>query len=861
MGENAANRSVTLRNAMLALTVFLLPFQKILYLHVPVPLEDVVPIFSAAYLKVTDIPLLATLVLFLLTERLQFFYVPRHLRWLVFPTLGLIGLSVLSVWQARIPLLAIVLAVRLALTLGLVLCSIRVEPRRVIWPLVAAALVNALVGALQYALQRPLGLSLEPQLGPENRAVAVMVVDGVRNLRAYGLTAHPNVLAPYLVVAILLLAASALRRTPDEPRLESLASGLCAVGLAVSYSRAAWAGLLLGGGVLAAGVLLRRDMRPRLAALRGPLTAMLLVFGMFAAVQYRQIASRFGVDIPYFGEDAPRTGGEYGLTTSETDRALLLQDSITLFDTHPLRGIGGHNWSVEAERSRAITPAYSPGFQWHPVHNLAVLISTEVGILGGLLWVGLTVTPWVLAAVTWRWHGLDVMALGWLAISVYLAWDGLLDHLAWSLPEGMGLMWISWGGLGMALENCRRSEAIPQAVKPDESLPPVHVSPSSLTLPGISMDVGALRTVLSAYAIIRLGLLLVIFLSSSVIPPGIPQEEMPPPAFPDNALLDGLVRWDSFWYGSVVDGYSMPAGEQSNVAYLPGYPLVIRLLISEDGPIYPVGILVSNLALLAALAYLYALARREFDDETAARAVFYAAAAPASVFLSAVNPASLALLLIAAVFYHAGEGQWWRAGLMGALAAVTHPAGVLTAAVIAFEGWHREGTRAWRALPAAGLALAGAGVYVGYMAIRFGDPLAYVHAQAAWGHDVSGLGILRLVGNTISALHIGPGFLAGQVSSIVLIDTLMTLCLLPLVIVVAIRMRPAYGVFAALAFLLPLLDGTVLSMTYHALVLVPCFLLLADWGRRRWLNWLVAGISLPLMAYLAMLFSRWYWVG
>jgi hypothetical protein len=50
-------------------------------------------------------------------------------------------------------------------------------------------------------------------------------------------------------------------------------------------------------------------------------------------------------------------------------------------------------------------------------------------------------------------------------------------------------------------------------------------------------------------------------------------------------------------------------------------------------------------------------------------------------------------------------------------------------------------------------------------------------------------------------------------------------------------------------------------MTRYVLMLVPCFILLATWGRRGWVDRLVLAIFLPLTANFAILFSHWYFVG
>lgn len=53
----------------------------------------------------------------------------------------------------------------------------------------------------------------------------------------------------------------------------------------------------------------------------------------------------------------------------------------------------------------------------------------------------------------------------------------------------------------------------------------------------------------------------------------------------------------------------------------------------------------------------------------------------------------------------------------------------------------------------------------------------------------------------------------------------------------------------------------VVCSTHSRSFALPCFLLLAVWGRQQWGDRLIVGVSLPLLAYFAVLFSHWYFVG
>jgi hypothetical protein len=133
--------------------------------------------------------------------------------------------------------------------------------------------------------------------------------------------------------------------------------------------------------------------------------------------------------------------------------------------------------------------------------------------------------------------------------------------------------------------------------------------------------------------------------------------------------------------------------------------------------------------------------------------------------------------------------------------------------------------------------------------------------QATWGREVSAAGFGQLWGTTLQELNIGPNLLAGQINTRVVLDVLFTLAFAPLVAAVAWKLRPGYALFTGLTFLVPLSTGTTGSMTRYILMLIPCWLLLAHWGRHHWIDRLIVGVGLPLMAYFAVLFSHWYFAG
>ena len=77
--------------------------------------------------------------------------------------------------------------------------------------------------------------------------------------------------------------------------------------------------------------------------------------------------------------------------------------------------------------------------------------------------------------------------------------------------------------------------------------------------------------------------------------------------FPDNHYLDSFFRWDSGWYKSIIQGgYSYNTEKQSNVAFFPLYPILVKAIASLTSLNVPIsGLLLSNLCLILALFFVY----------------------------------------------------------------------------------------------------------------------------------------------------------------------------------------------------------------------------------------------------------------
>lgn len=315
---------------------------------------------------------------------------------------------------------------------------------------------------------------------------------------------------------------------------------------------------------------------------------------------------------------------------------------------------------------------------------------------------------------------------------------------------------------------------------------------------------------------------------------------------PHLPALDMWAQWDAQHYVNIaVRGYDPPTAPESNIAFFPLYPLLIRIVLLAVGRVDVqtgafVGLVISNVALFGALLYLSALVARDFSLSLARRVVLYVLVFPTTLFLSSVYAEPLFLVTAVASLYHARAGEWGRSGVAGALAALTRPFGVLLFIPIAVELYRqRARLRSWLALigPPAGLA-----VFVGYLWWLFDDPLAYFHAGTSWGRGVHAPWDVLL-----GYIH-GP--LQGFDWTYSWLDLISMIAMIA-VLIAGIRLVPAsYSSYSAAGLIFAMSTGVAwFSASRHALALFPLIVVVAVIGwRYKWFNrgWLAVSIVIAV---------------
>jgi hypothetical protein len=335
------------------------------------------------------------------------------------------------------------------------------------------------------------------------------------------------------------------------------------------------------------------------------------------------------------------------------------------------------------------------------------------------------------------------------------------------------------------------------------------------------------RGVLLPYLLVRSALWIVLWIAMGLKNGQTPK--LTDPYF----YLHGWSRWDSGWYLRIAeDGYTAVTNlrQESSLAFFPAYPYLIRglhallpeFMQGSDTRVW-IGLILSNLCILAALGLLHHCVERYFGKELDPdRTVLYMLVFPASFYFFSVYTESFFLLVAVTAFFFAFRQQWWLAGAAGLVLGMSRPTGILLAPALGWlymaqRGWQWRKIR-WEVL-ALGLIPLGFAL-VGYNAyLKSGEPMAIFKVQEAW------LRTFTSPVATFQPLHY-PHPLVDSFSRVLLVLFLA-------LGVVSLRSlaSPALGIFALLSMAPLWFTGTLTSVPRMLVVLFPIFALLSRYGR------------------------------
>jgi hypothetical protein len=203
-------------------------------------------------------------------------------------------------------------------------------------------------------------------------------------------------------------------------------------------------------------------------------------------------------------------------------------------------------------------------------------------------------------------------------------------------------------------------------------------------------------------------------------------------------------HWDGEHYVALAMGGYLHPPDNVSPAFFPLYPLLLRSFAELfGGPISKEALsvwapLLSLLFLPFAFYFIYHIALDGWGERVARGTVLILAFFPTTFFLNAAYTESVFLALSA--------GSLWAmrvrrdlllACVLAGFAAATRNVGVFLVAPLMYE-WIKDIERfRWRGIYLL-LAPGGLLAYMGYLWVRFGDPLLFYSAQESWGRQATG---------------------------------------------------------------------------------------------------------------------------
>jgi hypothetical protein len=309
--------------------------------------------------------------------------------------------------------------------------------------------------------------------------------------------------------------------------------------------------------------------------------------------------------------------------------------------------------------------------------------------------------------------------------------------------------------------------------------------------------------------------------------------------------LGPLQAWDGRWYRMVADsGYLLVPGRQSDPAFFPLFPVLLRGGHALGMGYGTSGLLVANAGFFLALVAFHALTRELLGESMARRATVYLAVFPFGYAFSMVYPESIVLALVAAAALAGIRGRWGWAAACSAAAALARPEGLFVALPLAVLAWqHRHALSPRERGLAAGAVLAPFAAIASfsvYLWATVGDPMAWSQAERQWGRHFSPLGVVRAV-DGLGAAFAHDAWVTRDVAAVAVYLVLL-----------AAAARAGVGwpwLLGGLAIVVvPLFSGSFDSVGRFGLLAPAAFWGLAAIGRDPRAHRLILALSVPLLA-------------
>lgn len=324
--------------------------------------------------------------------------------------------NMFSIFWSLDKMLAVYNCLHLGLGFGLIYAFWKIKPKfqGIAWAWVSSGIIQAGLALMQFFTQTVWGNKWLGMAAQNPEILGSQVIEGSfgRLLRAYGSFPHPNILGLWFVIALIFCLYLKLQKKIYAYGIIVLLTS----GLFFTWSRQA--ALALGCGLL---IYVFKSKFSWTA--RKFLGIIFITLLFLASLYWPQITSRTAAI-------------ERLEQKSFSERIDYQNQSIALIKNNLLFGVGSGNYITAVQKN--IDPDL-PYYLYQPVHNIYLLVASEIGSLGLLIFISLLLYS-IYYIVRWK-----PALLGLGIIIVVLLISGLFDHFLISLYPFKLWLWLLVG--------------------------------------------------------------------------------------------------------------------------------------------------------------------------------------------------------------------------------------------------------------------------------------------------------------------------------------------------------------------------------------------------------------------------------
>lgn len=364
-------------------------------------------------------------------------------------------------WLAFYHFLRLLLAAVAGFLIALFLGGNIVSMRDAAVAIGASSVFQSIIGFFQFLRGKSVGLKYlgEAVIAEGTGNVARVAVDGAHFLRAYGTMPHANILAAFLIlglISLLYLFLHCLRQGKllrfAAARIALISSGIFIIllGLALTFSRSGWIVAIISLLFFLLLFFIRKSegvsLQPLILVLS--LSFALIFFLLGWTIIPRAHLERSDPSVDY--------------------RILYNKMGVQLILDNPL-GVGiGNQTLVSKDREMYQSLGIAKSSDWQPVHNIYLLMASEIGIFGLLAFLSFMAVLAFEKLKSWRLigsclPGTDSPLVKKLArprqasgeaggirnltvvMLASLLLFGFFDHFLWTLQSGRLMLWLAIG--------------------------------------------------------------------------------------------------------------------------------------------------------------------------------------------------------------------------------------------------------------------------------------------------------------------------------------------------------------------------------------------------------------------------------